>query len=334
MYPKVSVLLPAYDAAATLPLALASVARQTLTDFECIVVDDGSRDETAALVASLAANDDRFRLFSQAHAGIVAALNHGLACCRGRYIARFDADDWMHRDRLRLQVEWLERHPELSGVGSAVRIFPRAGLQRGFRELERWLAGVRSPADVRREAFVDCPIVHPSLLIRSEPLHELGYREVPWPEDYDLVLRLLGSGRELGVLSRRLLGWRDSPARLTRTDPRCSRERIAECKAAFLCEGLLRRTDSYLLWGYGSTGRAIRRALLAHDRRPSHVVEVHPRRLGERIHGAPVVAPDVIGRLPRQPLVASVAGAGPRALIRAHLDALGWIETRDYVCVA
>jgi glycosyltransferase involved in cell wall biosynthesis len=332
--PLVSVLLPAFDAEATLPAALASVARQTLEDFECVIVDDGSRDGTAAIAGAQAARDARFRVYEQTHAGIVAALRRGLRQCRGRYVARMDADDLMHRERLRLQVDWLERNAELAAVGCHVRVFPRALLQGGFRELERWLASIASPADVRRNALVDCPVVHPSLLLRADVLRAFDYREVSWPEDYDLVLRLLASGREIGVVPRRLLSWRDSESRLTRTDPRCSLERITACKAAFLASGLLRSSEDYLLWGYGSTGRAMRRALFAHGKRPSHVIEVHPRRLGETIQGAPVVAPDAIAELPRRPLVASVAGAEPRRLIRAHLEALGWTETRDFVCVA
>lgn len=334
MTPLVSVLLPAFDAAATLPAALASVARQTLGDLECVIVDDGSRDETAAIARAQAARDPRFRVHERPHAGIVAALRAGLALCRGRYVARMDADDLMHRERLRLQVEWLERHGELAAVGCHVRIFPRARLQGGFRELERWLGSLSSPADVRRNALIDCPVVHPSLLLRADVLRALDYRDVSWPEDYDLVLRLLAAGHEVGVVPRRLLSWRDSDARLTRTDPRCSLERITACKAAFLAAGLLRGAEDYLLWGYGATGRAMRRALLAHGKRPSHVIEVHPRRIGETIQGAPVVPPDAIADLPRRPLVASVAGAEPRRLIRAHLGALGWTETRDFVCVA
>jgi cellulose synthase/poly-beta-1,6-N-acetylglucosamine synthase-like glycosyltransferase len=332
--PRVSVLLPAFDAAATLATALSSVARQTEPDLECIVVDDGSSDSTLEIARAHAARDARFRVHGIAHAGIVPALEHGLALCRGLYVARMDADDWMHRDRLRLQVEELERRPELAAVGCHVRIFPRRGLRDGFRDLERWLASIATPEDVRRNAFVDCPVVHPSLVFRTDVLRRFGYRDIAWPEDYDLVLRLLAEGRDVAVLPRRLLGWRDSPLRLTRTDPRCSLERIADAKAAFLAAGLLAGTDEYILWGYGSTGRAIRRALLAHGKRPSHVVEVHPRRLGETIQGAPVIDPDRISQVPRRPLIASVAGAEPRGLIRAHLDALGWRETRDYLCLA
>jgi hypothetical protein len=105
-------------------------------------------------------------------------------------------------------------------------------------------------------------------------------------------------------------------------------------KAAFLAKGLLEQSETYVLWGYGSTGRAMRHALLRHGRRPSHVVEIHPRRLGQKIHGAPVIPPAELADLRGEPLIASVAGPEPRRLIRHALDRLGFVELRDFVCAA
>ena len=88
------------------------------------------------------------------------------------------------------------------------------------------------------------------------------------------------------------------------------------------------------LWGYGATVRTLRRALLAQGKRPAHVIDVHPGRLGQTIHGGRVVAPAEIPRLPRRPLVVSVAGAGPRRQIRDALTAMGLRELDDFVCAA
>jgi hypothetical protein len=118
------------------------------------------------------------------------------------------------------------------------------------------------------------------------------YRDAGWPEDYDLVLRLLAAGHRIGMVPRRLLAWRDSSERLTRRHPAYAQERIVACKAAFLADGFLAGRDDYVLWGHGGTGRALRRALAAHGKRPALVVEVHPGRIGNRIANAPVVAPE------------------------------------------
>ena len=332
--PLVSVLLPARDAAPTLASSLRSIQRQRCTDWECVIVDDGSRDDTAAVARAFAARDDRFVVLARPHRGLVAALQDGLAACRGALVARMDADDVMHRDRLAIQVRALADDPRLFAVGTHVRIFPRAQLGAGWRAYERWLNAIDSPARVRAEAFVECPVVHPTLMLRRAPLGDLGYRDAGWPEDYDLVLRALARGWEIGVVPRRLLAWRDAPGRLSRTGDAYARPRFVTIKAAFLAERFLAGHDRYVLWGYGGTGRALRRALLAHGKQASHVVEVHPGRLGNTIHGAPVVPPDALPRLRSLPVVVSVARVKPRNEIRAALAAMGYHETLHYICAA
>jgi len=334
--PRVSILMPVWNAAPTLSTCLRSIERQTEERWECIAVDDGSSDESAAILEAQARRDSRIRVVHRPHAGIVAALGTGIEHCRAPFVARMDADDWMRRDRLAAQLALFERRPELSAIGARVRIHPRDGLSDGLRAYEAWLNGIE-PGDseaLRREAFVECPIAHPTLMIRREVLARLGYRDMGWPEDYDLVLRCLAAGHALAVHGARLVGWRDGPARLSRTSEHYSIDRFTACKAAHLATSFLARTDHYTLWGYGGTGRSLRRALAELGRTPSHIVELHPRRIGNRIHGAPVIEPEALRSLPRQPLVVSVAGARPRGLIRAQLQRLGYSEARDFVCAA
>ena len=104
----------------------------------------------------------------------------------------------------------------------------------GLRDYERWLRSLRDEAAVHADAFVECPIAHPTLMIRRDVLAAVRYRDAGWPEDYDLVLRLLAAGHRIGVVPRRLLAWRDSAERLTRRHPAYAQERIVACKAAFL----------------------------------------------------------------------------------------------------
>ncbi len=332
--PVVSVLLPAYNAERTIRATLESVRRQDEPRWECVVVDDGSSDGTLEVARTAAASDPRFRIVERPHRGIVGTLQVGLSCCRGRYVARMDADDLMRRDRLRRQLDMLEATPALAAVGSHVRLFPRGRIADGMLAYERWLASIDSPATLRREAFVECPVAHPTLMLRSEVLDRFGYRDCGWPEDYDLVLRLLEAGESIGVVAKRLLCWRDEPGRLSRTAESCSIERITACKAEFLASGPLAGSDRYILWGYGGTGKALGRALKARGRRPSHIVELHPGRLGQRIAGAPVIAPEELPRVPAAPIVVSVAGAGPRCEIRRALDDMGYREGQHFVCAA
>jgi hypothetical protein len=202
-----------------------------------------------------------------------------------------------------------------------------------LREYESWLNGLRSAEDVARDAFVECPVAHPSLMMRRR-MADLGYADSGWPEDYDLVLRALGAGLRIGVVPGRLLAWRDRGDSLSRTDDRYSLSRFTACKAHHLAAGFLGRSDRYILCGFGETGKSLRRALADLGKHPSHIVEVHPARLGKRIHGAPVVRLRDLPGAAGPPIVVSVARQGPRAEARADLAAMGYVDGRDFVCAA
>lgn len=330
---RVSILLPAWNAAATIGAALASIRGQTELSWECVVVDDGSTDQTAAIVCEESTRDSLIRLIQTPHRGLIAALNEGLAHCAAPYIARMDADDVMHRDRLHAQLQMLDADQSLAGIGAHVRIVPRYTMSPRLREYETWLNGMRSAEDVTRDAFVECPVAHPTWMLRRD-LAALPYVDRGWPEDYDLFLRTLAAGGRFGVVPRRLLCWRDRSDGATRTDPRYSLAQFTACKAHYLAHGFLARGTSYVLWGYGDTGRLLRRALALHGKTPSHVLEVKASRIGQRIHGTPVVPLTALPSLRGRPIVVSVARAGPRAEIRQVLAAAGFVEGIDFVCAA
>jgi len=332
--PALSVLLPVWDAEATLQTSLRSIARQSEADFECLLVDDGSRDRSCEIARDWQARDRRFHVIERPHEGIVAALNAGLERCRGEFVARVDADDCLHRHRFRLQREALDADPGLDAVGCHVRLFPRSNLAAGMRAYESWLLAIRGAGDVARDVFVECPLAHPTWLVRRALFAELPYRDRGWPEDYDWLLRAHRRGKRLGVVPRRLVSWRNGSERLSRRDPRYGIERFVACKAHHLARGFLADSDHYVLWGYGETGRNLHRALAAEGLRASHIVELHPGRLGQTIHGAAVIEPAALAGLADSPLVVSVAGPGPRRQIRDRLAELGRLDGRDFVCAA
>lgn len=334
----ISVLLPARNAENALEACLQSLVAQSEKRWECVLVNDGSGDRTGAIAQGFAARDPRFRVLECEHRGIVPSLNEGLDHCRGETIARMDADDRMHPERLAAQHAALEANPQWVAVGCHVALFPRESVNKGQLAYETWLNGMQTAEQLRADAFVECPIAHPTFFGRYESFLEFGYEDNGWPEDYDLVLRWLGAGHTLGVVARKLLFWHQSPQSLSRTGDAYRQEHFTRCKAFYLYEYFLKRQPRYVLWGYGGTGRALYRAIEVHGSKPSHIVELHPRRLGQVIHGAPVIRPEALAALReangRLQVIASVAGAKPRAQIRAALDAMGFAQGLDYVCAA
>ena len=115
--PKVTVLMPAYNAERYIADAISSVLEQTFADFELLIINDGSTDNTGRVIASF--NDERIVLINQPNRGVSAALNVGLSHARAPNIARFDADDICYPDRLKIQYDFITSYPEYSIVGSA-----------------------------------------------------------------------------------------------------------------------------------------------------------------------------------------------------------------------
>jgi glycosyltransferase involved in cell wall biosynthesis len=334
MPPKISVLLPCRNVDAVLEDAAVSLRVQTLSDFEVVAVDDGSTDCTWQFLLDWAASDPRVRPLHAAGRGIAAALATAQAYARGELIARMDADDIADPGRLEAQAHLLQTHPKLAGCGTHVRYFPRSELRQGALRYEAWLNGLRSADAVAREIFVECPIAHPTLMLRRSALLAVGgYREMGWPEDYDLVLRLWATGHRLAVVPEVLLHWRDSPERASRRDPRYEPAAFRRCKVHFLARTLAAGRE-IVVWGAGRVGKAFARELVAQGVPLRAFVDLDPRKIGQEVHGVEVVAPDRIDRFRDAFAVAAVGSPGARAEIRQALDQAGWVELRDYCAVA
>ena len=325
-------LLPARDAAATLGEALAGVqAQRDAPPFEIVCVDDGSSDETPRLLAQAAAADPRVRVVRGAGRGLVAALCLGLSHCRAPLVARMDADDLVHPDRLRLQADWLRARPHLGAVGSLVRLWPRP-LTPGLDRLEEWLDAQRTEEQCKVARFIEAPLVHPSLLLRRSALDAVGgFQDHGWAEDWDLLLRLVAGGFALGKVPEVLLWWRDSPSRLTRTGAAYRPEQMVRLRAHYLALGPLRGRP-FDLWGAGPTGKRLLRALEAHSLRPRRVIDIDPRKQFAR--GVAITPASQVGPPDGALLVCAVGAAGARESIRSALLPLGHREGPDFLFAA
>jgi glycosyltransferase involved in cell wall biosynthesis len=323
------------DGEAHLADAVASLEAQTDPDFEVVAVDDGSTDATREILEDWARRDPRVRVHAQPPAGIVSALERGRTAARGRYLARMDADDVCEPRRLERQRGLMEADPQLVLCGTAIRYFPRKAVRNGARRYEAWLNEPLSPEELEREIFVECPLAHPTFFMGAAAVGAVGgYRDPGWPEDYDLALRLWESGGRLARVPEVLLRWREGKRRLHRRDPRYSSESFVRCKVHYLRRTLLRGRDGAVIWGAGPVGKAFARALLAAGSRVLAFVEVDPRKIGQNVHGAPVLETRQGLSLRACLHVAAVGQPGGRSELRDLLRSHGLRELRDFVSVA
>jgi hypothetical protein len=333
--PRIAVLMPARDAAATVRAAARTILRQTVRDLALVAVDDGSRDATATVLDELAARDRRVTVVRGPGEGIAQALQRGLARCDAELVARMDADDLAHPRRLERQLAALAADPSLAALGTQVRAFPRRLVRDGMRRYVAWLNGLTTPALVHRDLLVEAPLVHPSALLRRAPLEAAGgWRDGPFPEDYDLWLRLAAAGGRLGNVEEPLLLWRESPGRLTRQDPRYALARHVELKCAHLRRTVLGDCREVAMWGAGETGKAFADALRREGVGVALFLEVDRNKIGRTVRGAEVLSYEDAERARGLPLLVAVGAPGARGLIRAELEKRAFVELRDFWCVA
>lgn len=335
--PSVSVLLPVYNGASTLDEALDSLVAQTLDDIEVVVVDDGSTDDTATCLARR--TEANLRIVSTPHVGLLPALNLGLQACSAPFVARMDADDICRPTRLRQQLDVMLADDGIGVCGTQVEVFPARDVAEGFRIYVEWQNALVTHDDIAREIFIESPIAHPSAMLRTDELREMGgYVENGWAEDYDLWLRYHQAGRRFAKVAEPLVRWREHADRATRTDGRYSVENFLRAKAHYLCDGPLKQRTGLVVWGSGQTGRRLSKHLIRGGCRPDVFVDIAPKRIGSTLRDVPIIGPDDLsrawGKLDNPILLAAVGSRGARQLIRDRLSDMGWREGHEFLCAA
>ena len=207
--PKISVIMPVYNAEKYLREAIDSILAQTFTDFEFIIIDDGSTDSSPEIVRSYA--DERIRFYQNEHnMGVSATLNRGLELAKGEYIARMDSDDISLPERFAKQVEYMDAHPECVVLGTSIIKF-------GDSLNECPVNCHHDPDYTTVMLLFHSSLIHPSVMLRGSVMrqNDLSYSErLSGVEDYELWWRLSHFGRVLS-LSDLLLKYRIHPAQIT-----------------------------------------------------------------------------------------------------------------------
>lgn len=222
MSPVVSILMPVYKTASYLREAMDSILSQTFTDFELIILNDCSPDNADEILDTY--TDSRIvRYKGEKNVGLSNILNVGIGMARGEYIARMDSDDLSTPDRLQIQLDYLEAHPEIDLVSAGMQLF-------GAKD-EVWIRE-QNPEKVKIEALFHSPILHASSMWRRMRFEENGLRfrqEMVPSEDYDLWTRAMVKGLKLVNLRQVLYKYRIHPAQATtRTDLTAEKDRIVQ----------------------------------------------------------------------------------------------------------
>jgi glycosyltransferase involved in cell wall biosynthesis len=212
--PKLTVLMPVYNGQRYLREAIESILGQTFSDFEFLIVDDGSRDGTSAILRSY--RDDRIRVIENGgNLGLIETLNKGLQMARGQYVARMDADDVSLPRRLERQLDYMEQHRDVCVVSSYYRHIDEK--HRVFETCRPETRDFLISFKMHVEGYN--PICHPAAMFRTQPVRDAGgyNSEFPHAEDGALWLRLDSLGAKFGVVPRILFLYRYHSQQITQT---------------------------------------------------------------------------------------------------------------------
>jgi glycosyltransferase involved in cell wall biosynthesis len=184
--PKITVLMPAYNTGKYIHEAISSVLEQTFTDFELLIINDGSTDNTLSIINTF--NDARIRVINQDNKGVANALNNGLNNARAPYIARFDADDVCYPNRLQVQYDFITAHPDYSIIGSACDY---ADVNGGY--VFTYQPAAYSNTEIQQLDYKICPFIHSGVFYKKDiVLKAGGYNEHAYTfEDHFLWANIL-----------------------------------------------------------------------------------------------------------------------------------------------
>ena len=326
--PKVSVVLPFFNAENTLEAAAKSILHQTFHDFELLLIDNNSTDKSIAFAEKLANSDKRIRVLSEPKQGVAHAMDCGLENAHGKFIARMDADDISYPERLEKQLAFLGENPEIDFVGTKVKYLTHQKNTAGFKRFVNWVNSFQTSEEIELLRFTEIPIVNPTIMFRRQLFEKHGGCIAgDFPEDYEMQLRYLDAGVKMAKLPDMLLEWHDYSTRLTRTDERYSSEAFFKTKAAYFRKWSEQNNPFHpKIWIWGA-GRKTRQR--------SKLLEKTGLQIKGRIDIVKSKQDALFYKAIPEPgnmfIVSMVTNVGAGAKIREFLNEQNYTEGRDFI---
>lgn len=329
----VSILLPFRNAAPTLDSAIASIVAQSFRNWEFLLIDNASPDESSAIAKLWATRDKRIRVVEERTIGIAHALNTGLRAANTPLIARMDADDISHPQRLAKQLEHMDAHPEVGVLGTRTTFRTSVEKSSGMRWFTQWQNAILTPREHYVKRFVDAPLAHPTVMYRHELVERYGNHDTgPLPEDHELWLRWMDAGVRFAKLPEELLIWNDHAERLSRTHANYSVDAFFTTKAKWLAKFLKRTLNGRPVIVAGTSVMCQERArmLEAEGIAISAFTDVKAR----IVPGHDFIAHDVLPPAGKAFVVSFISQRGTGDRIAEYFASRGLVEGEDFILAA
>ncbi len=332
--PKISVILPYYNAEKTLSRAVESILEQSFHDFELILIDNNSTDSSPKIAENWQSKDKRIVLTKESKQGVMHASNKGSELANGEYISRMDSDDWAFPEKLKLQSRFLNENPEYGAVAGLVEHMSHSENTEGFNRYVQWSNSIQSYQDIFNRRFIESPIVNPSAMWRSSLSEKHGmYKAGDFPEDYEMWLRWLDAGVKIMKLPVTVLKWYDSDTRLTRTNSIYSDAAFYKIKSKYLAQWLKKNNPYHpnvSIWGASRISRRRARLLEPYGVKFHSFIDTKKSR---QINNQIIYYED-LPPAGEMFILSYIRQMNNRAKIMSFLEERGYVEGKDYLVIS
>ena len=327
----ISILTPFKNTSAFLEDCLNSILNQSYTNWELIIVDDGSTDESYKIVEKFGESDSRIILLKNSGNGIIDALQLAFKHSKGNYITRMDSDDIMLPNKLEVLLNNLNTFGKKHVAIGLVEYFSDEGVGEGYKNYETWLNNLTETGTNYSEIYKECVIPSPCWMIhRNDFIACDGFNPKIYPEDYDLTFRFYKNNIKCIPCDTFVHKWRDYSTRTSRTHVHYAQNHFTELKIRHFLDIDYNKNKRLTIWGAGNKGKIIAKILLEKNI-PFEWICDNPKKIGKDIYGKELKAFQELAKIKNAQSIITVANKTAQKEIRAFLKNLNMKPVEDYI---
>lgn len=328
--PLISILTPFKNTNVFLSECIESIISQTYSNWELLIIDDHSTDESFDTVASYSKKDSRIKLYKNPGNGIIQALQFAFNQSKGEYITRMDSDDIMHPEKLQIMLNDLQNHGKKHVALGLVSYFSDEGISEGYSKYESWLNELTKQGTNYTEIYKECVIASPCWMVHRDDLIPCdAFNPNRYPEDYDLTFRFYKQQLKCIPSQQLLHYWRDYPSRTSRTHEHYAQNYFLDIKLHYFLELDYDASRALTVWGAGTKGKTIAKQLKKR-KVPFIWICDNPKKVGKRIYGFELCDFDHLKSLQNPQSIVTVANEEAQQQIRHYFESQNMHPMIDY----
>lgn len=328
--PLVSILTPFKNVSNYIEECLTSIINQSYNNWELVIIDDHSTDNSFDIVEDLAKSDSRIKLFKNDGAGIIKALRKAFKESSGDYITRMDSDDIMSKNKLEIMVSQLEEYGKQHVALGLVQYFSAIGISNGYAKYEAWLNGLTKKGKNYSEIYKECVIASPCWMLHREDLLACdGFNPNRYPEDYDLTFRFYEHDYKCLPSNQLLHYWRDYSTRTSRTHEHYAQNYFLDIKLHYFLKLDHNTSRPVTIWGAGFKGKTIAKRLVEKGI-SFHWICDNEKKIGKEIYGVKLQPFEDLKEIINPQTIVTVANETEQKQIVAYFDNLNMKSMIDY----